>query len=105
METPEGELEWFFPSKDCPEIANAMEYARAAQKSLDNSPDGEQAEVRENGDIPLYHPVTQSFCVRDLRGVPRTLFKPEPPKICIELRKFSLCLRRFMMLSATRVGL
>lgn len=85
METPEGELEWFFPSKDFPELANAMEYARAAQKFLDNSPDGEQAKISENGDIHFDDPVTHIFGVRDLSGVPRKLFKPEPSKNCIEL--------------------
>ena len=58
-----------------------MEYARAAQKFLDNSPDGEQAKISENGDILLDDLVTHIVCVRDLSGVPRKLFKPDSPKI------------------------
>ncbi len=67
-------------SKDFPEVTSPMEYAWAAKEFLDNPPEGVQAKIRENGDILLYDPVTHIFGVRDANGVPRTFFKPNPPK-------------------------
>lgn len=66
---------------DFPDVTSPMEYAQAAKKFLENPPRGVQAKIRENGDILLYDPVSHTFGVRDVNGVPRTFFKPNPPKV------------------------
>jgi|ERR1019366_6687422 filamentous hemagglutinin len=57
---------------------NALDYVRQAQQFLLNPPAGTLTRRRANGDVLRYNPITNTFGVLGPKGVPRTLFKPDP---------------------------
>ncbi len=65
-------------SGDFPDVTTIWEYVRKTHEFINEPPDGVLAKIRENGDILLYHEETNTFAIRDVNGVPRTMFKPEP---------------------------
>ena len=52
------------------------EYIQAAQKFVQNPPQGVLTKIRPNGDTLLYSPTTNTFAVRAASGAPRTMFRP-----------------------------
>ena len=63
---------------DFSDISSVFEYVEATHAFINNPPEGVLAKIRENGDILLYHKDSNTFAVRDVNGVPRTMFKPKP---------------------------
>jgi len=58
-----------------PELAKG-EYIKAAQRFVEQPPQGVLVKTRPNGDTLLYDPATNTFAVRTADGVPRTMFRP-----------------------------
>lgn len=67
---------WAKHRNEFPEFRSAQEYVEAAQNFLARPPPGTLKKSRNNGDILLYHPSTNTFAVGTSTGTPRTMFRP-----------------------------
>ena len=77
--TPELNLatHWEKHKLEFPGISSANAYYREATSFVTNPPSGTLIKI--NGtDILLYNPSTNTFAVRTVDGLPRTMFKPSP---------------------------
>jgi hypothetical protein len=60
---------------------NAVHYYKQTKHFLHNPPKGTLTKVRPNsGEIVRYHPGSNTFAVMTKRGIPKTMFKPDPNK-------------------------
>lgn len=75
--TRNGEEHWLKHGGDFPEFHSAAEYERGATHFVDHPPPGTRVKHRLNGDTLFYDPETNTFAVEDLRGEPRTFFRPD----------------------------
>lgn len=80
LTAPENALaHWTKHGTEFPEYSNASQYVEAAQNFVNSPPYSVLTKVR-NGDTILYDPVSNTFAVRAIDGVPRTMFRPDPSK-------------------------
>lgn len=62
--------------KEFPGIKTPQQYVDAATKFFKNPPPGTRRLVRNNGDVLLYDPATNTFLTADRAGNIKTMFKP-----------------------------
>ena len=67
---------WMRHGKEFSNLQNAKQYVEAARDFVTNPPTGTLSKLRANGDTVLYNPSTNTFAVKTVDGVPRTMFKP-----------------------------
>lgn len=71
---------WKDHRSDFPNLKNAAQYQKAANRFLNSPPAGTLTKTRADGDIIRYNPRTNTFAVMTKGGVPRTMFKPDPKR-------------------------
>ncbi len=69
---------WDKHKSEFPEYQNSKQYVEAAHSFVSNPPQGILTKVRSNGETVYYNPSTNTFAVKRVDGVPRTMFKPDP---------------------------
>jgi filamentous hemagglutinin len=69
---------WVKHKSEFPEYQNSKQYVEAAHSFVSNPPSGTLTKVRSNGETVYYNPSTNTFAVKRVDGVPRTMFKPDP---------------------------
>lgn len=67
---------WEKHRDEFPEIKSRDDYVDAANDFLNNPPPGSEIKNRDNGDVLVYDPATNTFGVRNGDGEPRTMFRP-----------------------------
>ncbi len=68
---------WRRHGHEFPEFRNAREYVEAARAFVSNPPKGVLMKRRENGELLIYDPRTNTFAVRSATGEPKTMFRPQ----------------------------
>ncbi len=69
---------WDKHKNEFPEYHNSKEYVEAAHSFVNNPPPGTLTRIRSNGETVYYNPSTNTFAVKRVDGVSRTMFKPDP---------------------------
>ncbi|EPE4188312.1 hemagglutinin repeat-containing protein [Yersinia enterocolitica] len=69
---------WDKHKREFPEFQNSKQYVEAAHSFVNNPPPGTLVKVRPNGETVYYNPATNTFAVKRVDNVPRTMFKPDP---------------------------
>jgi len=67
---------WKKHGSEFPELTNSKEYVDATHDFVNNPPKGTMTKTRDNGDILLYHPESNTLGIKSKDGAPRTMFKP-----------------------------
>ena len=67
---------WKKHGSDFPDLTNSKEYVDATHDFVNNPPKGTMTKTRDNGDILLYHPESNTLGIKSKDGAPRTMFKP-----------------------------
>ena len=67
---------WSQHGNEFPNLQNAKQYVESARDFLGHPPAGVLTKTRANGDVLLYDAATNTFAVKNVEGVPRTMFKP-----------------------------
>jgi pyocin large subunit-like protein len=61
---------------DFPDVSSPLGYVQKAHAFLRHPPPGTLKRVRDNGDVVLYDPATETFGVMTADGTPGTLYIP-----------------------------
>ncbi|MBS9422656.1 DUF637 domain-containing protein [Photorhabdus caribbeanensis] len=69
---------WDKHKSEFPEYQNSKQYVEATHNFIKNPPKGTLIKTRANGDTLYYNPKTNIFAVKNVDGVPKTMFKPNP---------------------------
>ncbi|WP_343463657.1 VENN motif pre-toxin domain-containing protein [Pantoea sp.] len=69
---------WDKHKSEFPEYQNSKQYVEAAHSFVSNPPPGTLTKVRSNGERVYYNPSTNTFAVKRVDGVSRTMFKADP---------------------------
>ncbi|WP_343553478.1 hemagglutinin repeat-containing protein [Pantoea sp.] len=69
---------WDKHKQEFPELQNSKQYVEATHSFVNNPPQGTLSKVRANGETVLYNPQTNTFAVKTVDGVPKTMFRPDP---------------------------
>jgi len=65
-------------AKEFPELKDVCQYVEKARDFYQNVPSGTLKKQRVNGDVILYHPLSNTYGVYAKNGVAKTFFRPDP---------------------------
>nr|WP_254921196.1 hypothetical protein [Photorhabdus luminescens] len=69
---------WDKHKSEFPEYQNSKQYVESTHNFIKNPPKGTLIKIRANGDTLYYNSETNIFAVKNVDGVPKTMFKPNP---------------------------
>ncbi len=69
---------WKDHGHEFPELLNSKQYVEATRDFINNHSSGTLTKIRLNGDVVFYDPVSNTFAVTNQKGLPRTMYKPDP---------------------------
>src|ERR1700761_8390568 len=72
-----AEEHWEKHGREFPELHSEQDYVSAANAFVHHPPPGALTKLDARGDMLFYQPSTDTFAVMDMRGEPRTFFKPD----------------------------